>query len=248
MTTESQEQIPPSLVLVLFATRLSALVEEGVSFVRAFHSLRDTPEPYGAESVRLQEALEAGDTLSDAMLGRRELYSRYFIAMVHAGEVGGIIDVTLRIAADIITKEWRLLNQALGTETELLLAAPSTKYVPENWSKLSYYQRTTNMYLFCETWGSLLGSGVPILRSMDVVAELLPRVQAEQLFAAKRAISAGERINAARIEGLPPFVAALIDQGEERGTLDMTLVKAADVLLIELDALAMSGPRQQPTS
>lgn len=237
MTNPTPQDISPALAFVFFTKRIAVLVEEGIRLVDALSLLRDLPAPYGEEAGRLRQALDAGDTLSDAMLGQRDLYSRYYISCVSAGEVGGVLDITLRIAADIIAKEWRLMSRT-SVDEALLVASPSTRNFPESWEQLTEYQRAVNQYLFCEMWGTMLNSGVPILRSMEVVGDLLPRQQVQRLHEAKVDIMAGKPINGSRFEMLPPFIAAMIDEGEATGRLDLTLLKAAETLEAELDALA----------
>jgi type II secretory pathway component PulF len=98
--------------------------------------------------------------------------------------------------------------------------------------------------LFCETLGLLLVSGVPILQAMEILAELLPPAQREGLLAAREEVREGERIGPAlKRLGiiLPRFALELIALGEETGTLDATLEKAADILLHDLECRILAG-------
>jgi len=233
-------QTPAPLALLIFTSRIAALVEEGFNFGEIFKILEDTPEPYGSDSKRIRNLImtEPYSTLSDAMANQPNLYSPFYVFIVRAGEIGGIPEVSFRRASDIIAKEWRLMARWSDREAPVFVAAPHQQAIPENWTRLSPYQRTVIQMLFCDTLGSILGAGVPILRSLDVVRQLLPRAQAERLDEIKESIKAGERFDAARLEMLPAFVVALIARGEEEGTLNVTLLKAADALETELDALA----------
>ena len=226
---------PTPLALCLFTTRFAALVEEGFSLVRTFSLLEDVPEPYGEDAKRLRNLVESGDSISHAMSERPDLYSSYYVHMIRAGEVGGILDVLLRRSADMITKECQFMNRWSHQETAFFFASPSTQAQPESWEDLSQYQRTVIQLLFCETLGTILGSGVPILRSLGVVRWLLPKVQAERLDEAKEGIAAGERMNPGRLGLLPACIVALIDAGEEAGTLNSTLLRCAEILETELD-------------
>jgi len=236
--SEFTTNIPQPLALVIFTNRFATLVEEGFSFVQTLQLLEDSPEPYGSDAKRLREEVQAGETASDAMLGRRDLYSSYHIAMIRAGEIGGILDITLRIAADTIAKEWRLMSRCHGLEVPLLIAAPSTKHAPESWEALSPYQRIANQYLLCETWGQMMSAGAHILRCIEVAANLLPLKQRDRMMEAKVDIAAGKRLDAGRLGMLPAFVVAMIDNGEQDGRLDFALTKASEALLVELDAMA----------
>ncbi|MDR3709928.1 MAG: type II secretion system F family protein [Capsulimonadaceae bacterium] len=234
----SSTHTPQPLALVIFTNRLTALIEQGFSLVKTFTLLEDSPEPYGSDAIRLREAVQAASTLSEAMSTRPDLYSPYYVFMVRAGEIGGILEVTLRRAADIISKEWHLMSRWKQHETEIFLAAPSSRRLPESWDALSPYQRTAIQLLFCDTWGAILGAGVPILRSMEVVRWLLPSEQALLLDEAREAVANGQRMSPARLGMLPAFVSAMIDNGEETGTLNSALVKVAKTLEAELDTWA----------
>ena len=123
-------------------------------------------------------------------------------------------------------------------ETAFFFAAPQTDRQPHSWNNLSQYQRTVIQFLFCQTLGTILGCGVPILRSLDIVKCLLPRLQAERLDIAKADIMAGERMDPGRLEMLPACIIALIERGEEAGTLNSTLLRAAEILETELNLRA----------
>ena len=224
--------------LIRFAGRMATMVEQGISFVRIMEHLEDTAEPYGSEAKRLKECLQASETLSEAMMERRDLYSRYHIGIVRAGEIGGILATTLRIAADMLALEWRIMSRDGERAAALLIACPSTRHAPESWESLSRYQRTANQYLLCQIGGSMLAAGVPVLRSIDVIGNLVPRTQLRPIHEISASIERGEPIDAARLGMLPDSVVALIDQAEVDGTMAATLLKAAATFRAELDALA----------
>ena len=52
------------------------------------------------------------------------------------------------------------------------LLNPSEKPLPDDWAQLSPYQQTVTQLLFCESFGLLLMSGVPILQAMEQIATL----------------------------------------------------------------------------
>jgi type II secretory pathway component PulF len=70
---------------------------------------------------------------------------------------------------------------------------------------------------------------------MRLMALLLPEAQAELWLAACREISNGERIGPGlvRMAIFPDFVVELISVGEEMGSLDSTLARAADLVEYE---------------
>jgi type II secretory pathway component PulF len=92
-------------------------------------------------------------------------------------------------------------------------------------------------YLFLEAWGQILSVGVPILRSIDVITEMLPLKDRVSLAEARDAIANGRPLDAARFSMLPGFAVAMIDRGEAEGALDTALLKAAEALMVEFDTI-----------
>lgn len=93
---------------------------------------------------------------------------------------------------------------------------------------------------FCRTFGTLLGSSVPILQTLSVAkdaAENLVLVQAIERV--KNSIKEGESVaTPLSSSGLfPPLVTNMIMVGEETGALDGMLIKVADRYEEEVDVL-----------
>lgn len=239
MNQETNPNPAMPIALIIFTSRLATLVEQGIRLDDAFRLLEDCPAPYGKEAERLGRCLASTSSLAGAFAENSGVYSRYYIAMVKAGELGGVVDITLRITADVMTHELRCQQHRPANEKPLLIAGPSDATPPETWEAMSPFQRTLSQYLFCEAWGSLFASGVPILRTFDVVTELLPRVQRERLKDMTARITAGQPLDLAKLGALPKFVAGMGDRGEAAGTMDITLIKAAEALRDELEVLAL---------
>lgn len=235
LPTAEGHDTPQALALALFTYQCATLIEAGVSLVRTFNSLTEAPAPYGEAAAELQTQLERGETLSKAMRERPELFPAFYVALVRAGEVGGVLDETLRRAADLMTKEWRLARRRPAGEPPVFFVLPTGPTPPSDWEGLTEYQRLVTRLLFCETFGLLLHWGVPILQALETVADLLPSAQKEKMWEAREAIRAGDRMDPARFGILPRFACELIAHGEEQGTLDLTLAQAAGVFEHELE-------------
>jgi type II secretory pathway component PulF len=82
----------------------------------------------------------------------------------------------------------------------------------------------------------LLASGVPILQSMDIVAELLPAAERGRMESARRSMkdAVPPRPALEGVDILPPFVLELIEVGTLSGSLDTTLYAAAETVEHEL--------------
>ena len=232
------DPLPTPLASVLFSYQFSELISAGLSLVRSLDILGDLPTPYGEAAVALKEHLGVGDLLSAAMAERPELFSQFYRSMVRAGEIAGVLEETLARAAEMMTKEWTLMRRD-PSGAGLFLLNPTEKPLPEDWAQLSPYQQTVTQLLFCESFSLMLSSGVPILRAMEHVATLLPLGQQAGIQEARGRVKEGDRMYPERFGFLPRFAAELIAHGEEAGTLDSALDRAAKVFGHQLDCRLM---------
>lgn len=226
-----------SLALVLFSHQLSTLLDTGVPLVRSLEALEEAPPPYGAAARELRRRIEQGETLSAAMADHAELFPAVYRSLVRAGEVGQVLEETLRRAAELMTKEWKVARSYPDRAAPIFLINPGGSSLPDDWNALTEYQRTVLRALFCETFGLLLASGIPIMQTMRILADLLPSALAERLLAAVTAVGEGKPMFA-QLEPLgilPRFAIELIAVGEQTGHLDAALERAAEVFLHELE-------------
>ena len=112
----------------LFASKLSALVNAGVPILRSIDLMRTQQR-----STQFRRALTAmaqdvnqGDSLGNAMRRWPQVFDTLSIAMVEAGEVGGVLDETLQRLAKLLEDNAKLQNQirgALGYPVTVLVIA-----------------------------------------------------------------------------------------------------------------------------
>lgn len=100
----------------LFANKLSALVDSGVPIVRGLTLMAGQQR-----KPMFRRALEAisadvsqGATLCGAMRKWPKVFDRLSIAMIEAGEMGGVLDETLKRLALLLEQNARLRNQIRG--------------------------------------------------------------------------------------------------------------------------------------
>jgi type IV pilus assembly protein PilC len=92
---------------------------------------------------------------------------------------------------------------------------------------------------FARTFGTLISSGVPVLRALEIVADTSGnRVLADIIVRARSSIKEGEKISAPLYASrvFPTMVTQMISVGEETGRLDQMLMKVADFYDKEVDA------------
>lgn len=92
---------------------------------------------------------------------------------------------------------------------------------------------------FARTFGTLIASGVPVLRALEIVAETAGNVVVAQTITQARAsVKEGEKISTPLMGSkvFPVMVVQMIGVGEETGRLDQMLVKVSDFYDQEVDA------------
>ncbi len=223
----------PLADLVAYLRVFSHLISAGVSLIRSMDVL--TPQIVHSDlrdaHLDVMRQIEAGSTLSHAMRAHPGVFNTNLIALVRAGEVGGVLDETMARAADLYEKQLmlrrdgfiqqaaaRAMGGACEERYEAAVAAAETLVIQQH---------------FFLMLGAMLGSGVPIVQALQTAAEILPTEAHEAMVAAAQALRAREIDTLApsfAAAGFPPEVTTLIAIGEECGTLDRTILQAGDVL------------------
>lgn len=92
---------------------------------------------------------------------------------------------------------------------------------------------------FCRTFGTLINSGVPMMRSLEIVGETLGNaVLTGAIDGTRASIREGNRLSVPLTESglFPLMVTQMIDVGEETGRLSEMLVKVGDFYDSEVDS------------
>lgn len=100
----------------LFASKLSAMVDAGVPLLRGIDLMRiqqKSPKFRRALTAMAQD-VNQGDSLGTAMRRWPQVFDNLTIAMVEAGEAGGVLDETLKRLAFLLEQNARLQNQIKG--------------------------------------------------------------------------------------------------------------------------------------
>src|SRR5215203_5478580 len=87
--------------LVVFSRQLATMINAGLPIVRALYVLSEQTENQKLKGVviEVRKDVEAGAFLSEALEKHPDAFSRLYVEMVKAGEIGGILDgVLLRLA------------------------------------------------------------------------------------------------------------------------------------------------------
>src|SRR5918911_157391 len=118
--------------LTIATRQLATMISSGMSLLRALYVLEEQ-----ARSDKFREAIttvrkdvEAGIALSDALGRHPDIFNELYIAMVNAGEIGGILEETLDRVADQLEKDDSLRRQVKAAMMYPILIAIVPFLVP----------------------------------------------------------------------------------------------------------------------
>ncbi len=105
--------------MVVMSRQLATLVRAGLPIVEALGTISSQSEnPTMAEALRdVRLDVVGGSSLADAFRRHPKVFSDLYCALVEAGEVGGVLDQTLEIAATQFDKESTLRQKVKGAMT-----------------------------------------------------------------------------------------------------------------------------------
>jgi len=102
--------------VVQFARQLSTLQDAGLAILRSLRILEQQQKAGRLKRIigYVADDIEGGSTLSEAMGKYPKCFSRLFVNMIAAGEVGGVLDIILLRLADFMEKTQRLSRKVKG--------------------------------------------------------------------------------------------------------------------------------------
>jgi type IV pilus assembly protein PilC len=300
-------------VLTVFTRQLATLIDVGMPLLRGLRILQEQAENRALKRVitDMAAAIEGGSTLSEALAAHPRVFNSLYVNMVKAGEIGGVLEVTLRRQAEFMEKALKIKGKikaamfypvavmvvASGIITLLLvfviprfqaifdgllngLPMPAfTVLVLKISNGFRSHFPTVGMVVlalavalrilvgtrrgrrwfdrfklilpvvgticrkvvlsrFARTFGTLLGSGVPILQALTIVKEtsgnlIVGGVISKIHDSVKEGGSIAGPLKESRI--FPAMVSGMVDVGEQSGALPDMLMKIADTCDEEVD-------------
>lgn len=114
--------------VVIFTRQFATMINAGLPIVRSLYVLGEQTEnpKLNEVIVAVRKDVEAGLGLSEALAKHPKVFSRLYIEMVRAGEIGGILDgVLLRVAAQLENDQElrRKVKSAMTYPTAVLVIA-----------------------------------------------------------------------------------------------------------------------------
>ncbi len=105
--------------LVKFVRQFATMIDAGLPLVQCLDILgsQEVNPIFKATLVDVKQTVEGGATFSDALRRHPKIFDDLFVNLVHAGEVGGILDTILNRLAIYIEKNVKLKRQVKGAMT-----------------------------------------------------------------------------------------------------------------------------------
>nr|MBU1328648.1 type II secretion system F family protein [Candidatus Omnitrophota bacterium] len=99
--------------LVLFTRQLATLIAAGLPLVKALRTLHDQLEPGGLKSVikSIADEVESGSNFSEALAHFPKVFPGFYINMIKAGELGGMLEDILKRLSEFLDKTQKLRDK-----------------------------------------------------------------------------------------------------------------------------------------
>ena len=102
--------------LTVMTRQLATMITSGMTLLRAFYVLEDQLENKKLKDTvgGVREDIESGLAFSDALAKHPKIFSPLYVAMVRAGETGGVLEASLDRISDQLEKDDELRRQVKG--------------------------------------------------------------------------------------------------------------------------------------
>jgi type IV pilus assembly protein PilC len=99
--------------LTVMSRQLATMISSGMTLLRAFYVLEDQVEnPLLRETLgKVREDIEAGLAFSEALQKHPKVFSQLYVAMIRAGEAGGVLEQSLDRISEQLEKDDALRRQ-----------------------------------------------------------------------------------------------------------------------------------------
>lgn len=298
--------------LVVFSRQFATMIDAGIPILRCLDILSgQTKDPVLRPALeQITADVKGGITLNEAMAKHPQVFSKLYVNMIRAAEVGGILDKILERLSGFLEYEAEIrgkIKSAMmypvlvlcfsvlmlfalfsfvlpkfkeiftGMDVELppvtaalfamgdfmnqfwwviVLMSVGGFFGVKAWGRTpkGRYQLDTmklrfpivgelalkmSIARFTRTFGTLISSGVPMMRSLEIVGETLGNVVlAGAVEQTRLSIREGQKLSAPMAESglFPNMVVCMIDIGEESGRLSEMLVKIGDFYDSEVES------------
>lgn len=105
--------------MVIFTRQFSTMINAGVALLRGLNVLAEQASTDLFKGIlgQVRDAVEEGRSLSEAMSDHPKTFSKLYVSMVAAGEMGGVLDEVLDRLAGFLENNARLIGQVKAAMT-----------------------------------------------------------------------------------------------------------------------------------
>jgi type IV pilus assembly protein PilC len=102
--------------LVTFTRLFATMIDAGLPLVQCLEILasQQTNKSFAAVLKDVKDSVEQGATFSDSLARHPKVFDHLFVNLVHAGEVGGILDTIMNRLSVYLEKRQKLIRQVRG--------------------------------------------------------------------------------------------------------------------------------------
>lgn len=298
--------------IVVFSRQFATMIDAGIPILRCLDILgTQMKDPTLKEAIlAVTQDVKSGMALNEAMLKHPHVFSKLYINMIRAAEIGGILDKILDRLAGFLEYESEIRGKIKGAMmypvlvlifSQLMLFVLFSFVLPKfkeifngmdvelppvtaalfkmgdfmqkfwwlillilagiffgikAWGKtpagryrldllklkipiVGELNLKMSIARFSRTFGTLINSGVPMLRSLEIVGETLGNaVLSQAIDNTRTSIKEGQKLSQPFYQSglFPNMVTTMIDIGEESGRLSEMLVKIGDFYDQEVEA------------
>ena len=289
--------------LVVFSRQFATMVNAGINILKCLDILEAQTKDPALKPVitEVRKDVVGGASLTDALSKHPQVFSKLYVSMVRAAEIGGILDQILDRLSTFLEKEQEVIGRIKGAMVYpvcvlifailmviamFIFVLPTFKTIFDDagaelplitqmlfwlsdmlrafWYLLpgvplgvffgfKYYYKTEQgrynldkaklripvigelvqkmaISRFSRTFGTLVNSGVPVLKALEIVAETAGNVVISRAVdEARQSVREGQRISRPLAQSglFPQMVTQMMDIGEETGRMSEMLVKVA---------------------
>ena len=243
-----REQLEKLVMQAGLARRMAAMLGSGVTLGRSLEVVAGEAgqSPLAEVLGDVHASVMGGETLSEAVRDHGDWFDAVARALIRAGEVGGVLDVTMHRWAELLARQIEQFERLQQYELLMQVAKARPAFVESGGETAVRQTMAANQpriaaSLFLDAFGVMLGSGVPLRMALTTAADMLPRPHSDQVKQIAQELGeTGEEADLAgelsAVPGLSGTVQELIRVGEMTGTLDETCADAADLLRAEAES------------
>jgi type IV pilus assembly protein PilC len=298
--------------LVVFSRQFATMIDAGIPILRCLDILagqmKDPALKAAVEAVSAD--VKGGLALNEAMVKHPKVFSKLYVNMIRAAEIGGILDQILDRLSGFLEYENEIKSKIKASMmypvlvmifSQIMLFAlfafvlPKFKeifngmnvemppvtaglfaigdFMNQYWwviivavfgifmgikmfgktergrYQIDYFKLKIpivgdlalkmSIARFCRTFGTLINSGVPMMRGLEIVGETLGnKVLTLAIEETRVSIREGNKLSVPLVQSglFPTMVTTMIDIGEESGRLSDMLVKVGDFYDIEVES------------